>query len=221
MNAATQLLMLSGPAGPIDTALDLPAGTPLGAAVVAHPHPLFGGTRDNKVATTIARALVSLGYQAWRPNFRGVGASAGSFDDGRGETDDLLAVARHAQAFAREHGAPDQLVLAGFSFGAYVQTHVAQRLVAEGVRPTRLVLAGVAASRWQVADVPPDTLVVHGETDDVVPLGAVLDWARPQALPVVVIPGADHFFHRQLVPLKAVILRAWGAAVPPGDTSGD
>lgn len=214
MNAATQLLTLDGPSGPIDVALDLPSGDAVGTAVVAHPHPLFGGTRDNKVALTIARAMVSLGYQTWRPNFRGVGASAGSFDDGRGETDDLLAVARHARAFAAGQGVPDRLVLAGFSFGSYVQTHVAARLATEGVPAERLVLAGTAASRWEVLPVPADTLVIHGEIDDVVPLSAVLDWARPQALPVVVLPGADHFFNRQLVPLKAIILRAWGAAVP-------
>ena len=212
MSAASHTLSIDGPAGPIDLAFDAPAAAAAGVAVVAHPHPLFGGTRDNKVVMTISRVLVSLGYQTWRPNFRGVGATGGSFDDGRGETDDLLAVVRHARAFAREHGTPDALVLAGFSFGAYVQTQVAARLAADGVHPQRLVLAGVAASRWQVAPVPPGTLVVHGEHDDVVPLSAVLDWARPQSLPVVVIPGADHFFHRKLVPLKSVLLRAWGVA---------
>lgn len=214
MNAATRILALPGAAGAIDVALDRPpAGAPVhGAAVVAHPHPLFGGTRDNKVALTLARALVQLGYVCWRPNFRGVGASEGAHDEGRGEADDLFLVARHALAEAAREGLPAHLVLAGFSFGAFVQTHVAERLVTAGIRPQRLVLVGTATSRWDVRPVPPDTLVVHGELDDTVPLSSVLDWARPQNLPVLVVPGAEHFFHGRLTVLKDVVLRAFGAA---------
>lgn len=242
MNAGTRILLVDGPAGPIDVALDVPAGGAAGGAasdgtrsgaprpargvaLVAHPHPLFGGTRDNKVAMTLARTLVSLGYETWRPNFRGVGKSGGSFDEGQGETEDLLALAAHAlDAWRTAHGlgpeAPVELVLAGFSFGAFVQARARARLAANGVPVARTVLVGPATSRWQVEPVPADTLVVHGEHDDVVPLASVLDWARPQGLPVVVVPGTDHFFHRRLTTLKAIVLRHWGVATPddaPGE----
>src|SRR5262245_65791139 len=118
MAAVTRRELLDGPAGKIECVVDEPAGTPRGVALVAHPHPLFGGTLDNKVAQTLARAFVELGYTAWRPNFRGVGASEGVHDEGRGEVDDMAAVLEAAGS-----GKP---VLAGFSFGAAVQTHVAQ-----------------------------------------------------------------------------------------------
>lgn len=217
MNAGTRTLLVDGPAGVIDVALDTPAAAPIGVAVVAHPHPLYGGTRDNKVAQTLARALRDLGYLCWRPNFRGVGRSAGSFDDGAGETDDLLAVVDHALAHAASAGlAQPRLVLAGFSFGSYVQSRVATRLHERGRPVHRLVLVGTAAARFDGETVPPDTLVVHGENDDTVPLKDVLDWARRQDLPVVVLPGADHFFHRRLTLLKRVVLEAFGA---PGGSS--
>ena len=219
MNAGTRTLRIAGPAGAIDTALDLPEGEATGIAVVAHPHPLYGGTRDNKVVQTLARALLALGYAVWRPNFRGVGESAGEHDHGLGETEDLLAVVDAAladPAFAPAGRA--NLVLAGFSFGAFVQTRVAARLAAQERAPRRIVLVGVAASRFAVEPVPPGTLVVHGEIDDVVPLPAVLDWARPQELPVVLVPGADHFFHRKLTLLKRIVIDAFGgASAAPGD----
>jgi len=212
MNAGTRTVSIAGPAGAIDVALDLPAGAPVGAAVVAHPHPLFGGTRDNKVVQTLARALLALGYVTWRPNFRGVGDSAGSYDEGLGETDDLLAVVEQALAHARSIGvAQPRLVLAGFSFGSFVQSRVAARLRELGRPAHRLVLVGAAVSRFDVEPVPDDTLVVHGEVDDTVPLLAVFDWARRQDLPVVVLPGADHFFHRKLTLLKRIVLDAFGA----------
>ncbi|MBN9463008.1 MAG: alpha/beta hydrolase [Burkholderiales bacterium] len=220
MNAGTRTLLIDGPAGAIDVALDTPAVAPTGVAVVAHPHPLYGGTRDNKVAQTLARALRDLGYLCWRPNFRGVGQSAGRFDEGIGETDDLLAVVDHALAHAASAGlAQPRLVLAGFSFGSFVQVRVAARLRERGRPAHRLVLVGTAAARFDVEAVPPDTLVVHGENDETVPLKDVFDWARPQDLPVVVLPGADHFFHRKLTLLKRVVLEAFGAAgaqPPPG-----
>lgn len=213
MNAGTQQLLIDGPAGAIDVALDRPAGTPRGIGVVAHPHPLYGGTRDNKVAQTLARALLALGHVVWRPNFRGVGATAGEHDEGRGETDDLLAVVRHAreQANAGRPGNADALplVLAGFSFGTDVQIRVAARLRDDGEPAQRLVLVGTAATdKYTLGEVPDDTLVVHGELDEVVPLQGVLDWARPQGLPVVVIPGAEHFFHRRLTLLKRIVVDA-------------
>ncbi|RPH41944.1 MAG: alpha/beta hydrolase [Burkholderiales bacterium] len=206
MNAGTRIVGVDGPAGRIDVAVDRPDGPPRGLAIVAHPHPLYGGTRDNKVVQTVARALLALDHVCWRPDFRGIGATEGVYDEGRGETEDLLAVV--AAARAAEPGGDDlPLVLAGFSFGSFVQSRVARRL-AEARRPaSRLVFIGTAASRFEVEPVPADTLVIHGEVDDTVPLSAVLDWARPQELPVVVIPGADHFFHRKLTDLKQLLVR--------------
>jgi alpha/beta superfamily hydrolase len=193
-------VLVDGPAGRIETDVQDPGGARRGIALIAHPHPLQGGTKDNKVVTTLARAFSALGYLSARPNFRGVGATEGTHDGGRGEADDLVAVARH---LARAHeGLP--LVLAGFSFGAFVQT-----LVAKQVAPERLVLVGPAVNRFPAEAVPPDTLVIHGERDDVVPLAAVLDWARPQNLPVVVIPGGEHFFHGRLNLLSEIVTRAF------------
>jgi hypothetical protein len=216
VNSATELLSVPGPAGNIDVALDRPAGAARGVAVIAHPHPLYGGTRDNKVVQTLARALVQFGHVCWRPNFRGVGASAGEHDEGRGETEDLLALV----AFARQHASVAGLddpapVLAGFSFGAFVQTRVASRLAAQGRPAARLVLVAPAVSRFEVEPVAADTLVVHGEVDDVVPLADVFRWARPQALPIVVIPGADHFFHRKLPLLKRIVASALAGSAAP------
>jgi alpha/beta superfamily hydrolase len=207
MNARTQRMHIDGPAGRIECALDGPdaagAGRSRGLAVVCHPHPQHGGTLDNKVVQTLARAFVQLGYRALRFNFRGVVDSQGAWSEGAGEVDDALAVV----AGCRERD--EALVLAGFSFGAYVASQAAARLAAEGNSAERLVLLGTAASRFDVAAVPADTLVIHGERDDVVPLSAVLDWARPQSLPVTVIPGAGHFFHGQLTLLKTLVIGAW------------
>jgi alpha/beta superfamily hydrolase len=226
MNVGTRVLRIPGPVGDIDCALDLPPGGRPGAvAVIAHPHPLHGGTRDNKVVQTIVRALLQVGCACWRPNFRGIGATAGAFDEGRGETEDLLAVVAHAadDESARHLVAPAPLYLAGFSFGSFVQAQVAQRLLAAGqaardeetapgarfhLEP--MILVGTAASRFPVPPVGPDAVVIHGESDDVVPLAAVMDWARPQNLPVVVLPGAGHFFHGRLTQVKSLILRNLG-----------
>jgi len=178
-----------------------------GVVLVAHPHPLFGGTMDNKVAQTLARTFVQLGYAAFRSNFRGVGKTEGLHDNGIGEREDLMAVIAHLRS--RPAFADLPLVLAGFSFGTFVLSHVAQRLVQQGTPPLRLVLVGTAASRWEVAQVPLDSIVIHGELDDTVPLSSVMDWARPQELPIIVIPGAEHFFHRKLHVLKRIITEAW------------
>ena len=182
MNAGTQRRSIAGPAGDLACAIDDPAGVPpQGVAVMCHPHPLHGGTMDNKVVQTLARAFVQMGWRAVRFNFRGVGGSAGSWDDGQGEVDDALTV---IDAF-REPG--QRLALGGFSFGGYVASQAAARQ-----------LPGQHAER-----------LVHGEADDVVPRSAVLDWARPQSLPVTVIPGAGHFFHGQLPLLKQIVTGAW------------
>lgn len=199
MNAQTRREVIAGPAGALECAIDEPTGgrQPRGVAVIAHPHPLHGGTLDNKVVQTLARAFVQEGWRSVRFNFRGVGASQGQWDEGRGEVDDAQAV---CAAWA-DPQAP--LALAGFSFGAYVSTRLRERL-SRPVDP--LILVGVAASRFDCAPVPEHTLVIHGETDDVVPLVEVLDWLRPQSVPVTVVPGTGHFFHGRLPLLKSIVI---------------
>lgn len=199
MRASTlERLSIAGSAGALETDLNDPGEPRRGIALIAHPNPVQGGTKDNKVVTTLAKTLFGLGYVVVRPNFRGVGASAGAFDEGKGETEDLLAVAR----YAADRFGDLPLLLAGFSFGAFVQTLVAQTLPAQ-----QLVLVGPAVNRFPAATVPAGTLVIHGEVDDVVPLAAVLDWARPQQLPIVVVPGGEHFFHGRLHVLAQIVQR--------------
>jgi len=200
--AASERILIPGPAGTIETVIDTPDATPAGVALVAHPHPLYGGTLDNKVAQILAKTMVELGYVAVRPNFRGVGQSEGAHDEGNGETDDLVAVVHAVRARFALVDAP--LVLAGFSFGSLVVSRVALRL-----KVSRMVFVGTAVTRGRVEPVPEDSIVIHGEKDDVVPLDLVLRWAEPQDLPVVVIPGADHFFHRRLHIIRNIIRRAW------------
>jgi hypothetical protein len=203
MNAHTERLEITGPAGRIQVLRDQPAGTSHGVAVIAHPHPLFGGTMDNKVVQTVARAFVQCGWTAVRFNFRGVGTSEGTHDEGRGEAADLQHLVQQV--------APDgPIALAGFSFGAYVTAQAVQALWA--ARDIRfVVLVGTAASRFQVPALPPEShdraLVIHGEQDETVLLSAVFDWARPQSLPVTVVPGVEHFFHGQLPLLKNLVVR--------------
>lgn len=209
MRAASRREFVQGPAGKIECAVDEPvSGSPRagkdaarGVVLIAHPHPLFGGSLDNKVAQTLARAFVELGYTAWRPNFRGVGLTDGSYDEGRGELDDLAAVIEYSRS--------ENPVLAGFSFGAAIQTRLAQRLAKEGNPASRMVLVGVAVKHAEAAPVPAGTIVIHGEEDATVLLADVLAWARPQELPVVVVPGADHFFHRRLHILRAIVQNNW------------
>lgn len=207
MNSQTERLTLTGGAGVIEALRDpaqlIEGQSPKGVAIIAHPHPLFAGTMDNKVVQTLARAFVQCGYTAVRFNFRGVGASAGEYDAGKGELQDLLAVVRQV--------APEgPIALAGFSFGAFVTSHALAALWDEG-RVAKTVLVGTAASRFDVAPVPAaaqdSTLVIHGEEDDTVELSSVMDWARPQILPVTVIPQVGHFFHGQLPLLKNLVVR--------------
>lgn len=214
MNAQTQKLELHGAAGLIEALCDTPltsAGeSARGTVVIAHPHPLFGGTMQNKVVQTLARAFVLSGWRAVRFNFRGVGRSAGTHDAGMGEAQDMLAVVEQ-----QAHEGP--LALAGFSFGAFVTSHVVQALHAQRAIDS-LILVGTAASRFEVAEVPPAlherTLVLHGEVDETVPLADVLRWARPQTLPVTVIPGVEHFFHGQLPLLRSLVMRHLQVAHP-------
>jgi hypothetical protein len=189
--------LVAGAAGKIELDINDPGSSRRAIALIAHPNPVQGGTKDNKVVTTLAKAFFSLSNVVLRPNFRGVGASEGVHDAGRGETEDLLALIE----YARERYGDLPLLLAGFSFGSFVQARVAQRVTAE-----RLVLVAPAVSRFPTETVPANTLVIHGERDEVVPLVAVLDWARPQNLPIVVVPGGDHFFHGRLALLSQIVL---------------
>jgi alpha/beta superfamily hydrolase len=196
---------IRGPAGALEIAINRPdEGTePRGLALVAHPLPTHGGTLDNKVVQTLAKTFVALGYVAVRLNFRGVGKSQGGFDEGPGETDDALAALAHARGeFPALASRPP--VLAGFSFGTYVQTRVAKM-----VAPERMVLVGPAVGRFSKDRVPPDTIVIHGEEDEIVALSDVLAWARPQELPIVVFPGCGHFFHGRLVQLQRSVAGMW------------
>ena len=203
-------IRFDGPAGTIELIVENP-GAPRGIALICHPHPLFGGTNTNKVTQTLARTFTSLDYVALRPNFRGVGGSTGPHDDGRGESEDMLAVL--AEAKRRYGDLP--IALAGFSFGAYVQTLVAQKRAESNHPAQRLVLVGTAAGhiegarQYTTQAVASDTIVIHGSADVTVPLANVLAWAEPLELPVVVIPGADHFFHRRLHIIRDIVTRAW------------
>ena len=204
MTPRTERALIAGTAGRIECAIDRPAGHARGLAVVCHPHPQFGGTFDHKVVQTIARACLELGWASVRFNFRGVGASEGSWDEGRGEVDDAMATLAAWRADEGFAGLP--FLLGGFSFGGYVAAAAAHRLGA-GDPPRRLVLVAPSTEKQEVPAVAADTLVVHGESDEVVPLAATLAWARPQNLPVIVFPGVGHFFHGQLALLKRVIGR--------------
>lgn len=207
----TEPALLRGPAGSIEVLIDAP--DPIrGIALVCHPHPLFGGANTNKVAHTLARAYRDLGFAAIRPNFRGVGRSEGEHDHGAGETEDMLSVIGWAQS--RWGSLP--LALGGFSFGGYVQVRVANHLAGDIAPPRQLVLVGMAAGAtagsgrsYDTPALPKNipTLVIHGEHDDTVALANVLDWARPQEQPIIVIPGADHFFHGKLHLIRDLIAR--------------
>jgi len=229
MNSRTKIIHIDGIVGSIEMSIDLPdelkndpAFAIRGLALVAHPHPLMGGTMDNKVAATMARAFNQLGYVSVRPNFRGVGGTAGVHDDGAGELEDLVHVtewmrtpaswtsfeASASQAWVSNVPALP-LVVSGFSFGSFVGSHLVQRLIELGRPAERLVMVGSAAGKWTLAPVPADTILIHGELDETIPLIDVLDWARPQELTVQVVPGADHFFHRRLHCIRNIITGAW------------
>jgi len=203
MSSATQTLRLQAGGGRVQAVLDQPHGLSKGLAVVAHPHPLFGGTMDNKVVQTLARACVAEGWDCLRFNFRGVGESEGVYDEGHGETEDLLRL-------VSQWPAQTPLVLAGFSFGAFVACQAVQSLW-PSERVKKILLVGTAVTHFSAPPLPPDAhesaWVVHGESDDTVALSAVMDWARPQQLPVMVLPGTGHFFHGQLPLLKSLAMR--------------
>ena len=207
--------LISGAAGKIEiVSQGAPAARAI--AVLAHPHPLFGGTMDNKVVTTLARAFTESGCATYRFNFRGVGASEGVHDEGRGETEDMVRVIEHARA---ESGALP-LMLAGFSFGGAVATRASCRvdfaqlvLVAPGFRRISAHGMGEAPDPNDPALGPPgrhssaNTLVVHGDLDETVPLSDSIAWATPRDVPVAVVPGGEHFFHRKLHVLREIVAR--------------
>ncbi|WP_291987732.1 alpha/beta hydrolase [Candidatus Accumulibacter sp. ACC007] len=210
MKVQPEHLLIDGPVGKVEVIVENP-GAPRGIAMIGHPHPLFGGGNTNKVVQTLARTFNHLDYVALRPNFRGIGQSEGTHDDGRGETEDLLAVL--AEAKCRYGNLP--VALAGFSFGAYVQTRVADALREAGHPAQRMVLVGTASGfveglrQYRTKAVPGDTIVIHGSEDTTVPLANVIEWAKPLELPVIVVPGADHFFHRRLHVIREIVSRAW------------
>lgn len=205
MNRKTQYFFLNGAAGQLECALDLPEAEPKGVALVAHPHPLFGGTMENKVVQTLDRAFVACGYAVARMNFRGVGQSQGKHDEGRGETDDMAILLAHMKQLYPSL----PIYLGGFSFGTYIQAQLQARMAANGEPPERMILVSATAGKWDPPSVPSNTILVHGEHDDVILLHDVLNWARPQDIPVIVIPGGDHLFNRKLHHLRQIVTAHW------------
>ena len=215
MAAALSRALIDGAAGKIEVASAIPEGA-RALAVIAHPHPLFGGTMDNKVVTTLARSFVEAGAATYRLNFRGVGASEGVHDEGRGEADDMVQVIAHASE--RHPALP--LMLAGFSFGGAVAVRASERvdferlvLVAPGFR--RITAEGMGEPPRpddpQLGTPgrhgPENTLIIHGDLDETVPLADSIAWATPRDVPVAVIPGGEHFFHRKLHVLRTIVSR--------------
>ena len=205
MNANTKSFFVTGPAGQLECALDTPQDAPVGIALLAHPHPLYGGRMDNKVVQIMTRAFVELGYAVARMNFRGVGRSQGAHNGGIGEADDLAIVLKHVQQIYP--GLP--FVLGGYSFGTYVQSILQQKLLSDGIQPERMVLVSATAGKWALSNVPENTLLIHGENDDIIPLDDLFEWARPQDLSIVVVTGADHLFNRKLHHIQNIIIKNW------------
>lgn len=188
-----------GPCGPIETVVNDPADPRRAIALIAHPHPLHGGSLDNKVTATIARALSHRGLVCVRPNFRGVGASAGEYAHGEGEAEDMLAVER----FIAARFEPLPLVLAGFSFGAYVQAKIAREVAAK-----QLILVAPALNLFSFDALAAPARVIHGARDELVPLTLVETWTRAHEIPLQIIVGADHYFHRHLNQLAEAVAAA-------------
>jgi alpha/beta superfamily hydrolase len=202
--SSAERLVIQGPAGALEAIVEDAATAGSSYAIVCHPHPLFGGTMDNKVVTTLARALHETGIPTVRFNFRGVGASAGTFDQGVGETADADAVA----AWGSERWPDRTLVIAGFSFGAYVALRLAQQRV-----PRHLITVAPAIQRFDASGLAVPRapwLVVQGDADDMVDPAAVIDWVngldpKPR---LVVLPGVGHFFHGRLRELHDAVVDA-------------
>ena len=193
-------IIINGAAGKIEAKINFPVDWPAcgGCMLIAHPHPLQGGTFDNKVVHTLARAALSAGFAAVRFNFRGVGESDGSYDEGIGEVDDMISVAENVFS----HYQFGHKIFAGFSFGGYVASRACS-----GLGIDRLVLVAPAVGRFEMGVVPKNTLVIHGKDDDVVRLSDVFSWAEACDLPVTVFPKVGHFFHGKLIPLQKLVER--------------
>lgn len=201
MNIDTRIFFISGKAGNLECALDLPKKPPIGIALLAHPHPLYGGTMNNKVVQMMAKSFVELGFLSARMNFRGVGQSDGTHDFGNGETEDMAILLEYMQ-----EKYPDlPVVLGGFSFGTYVQSRLQQQMLSKGNPPEKMVFVSMTAGKWAMEKVPGNTLLIHGEMDEIVPLSDVFNWARPQDLSVVVVAGADHLFNHKLHHIRNII----------------
>ncbi len=207
MNTPTERRLIDGPAGVLEVAIDRPDQPPRGLAVVAHPHPLHGGTMDNKVVQTLSRSHVLTGFEVWRFNVRGVGGSAGQWDGGVGEQDDFRAVLKAARSHRPALALPERLALAGFSFGCHLASTVATELKAAGEPLVSTVLVGPAVVNFRVDPPAGGGLIIHGSDDEVVALDAVIAWARPQVLPLLVLPGVGHFFHGHLPLLRQCVRR--------------
>ena len=203
MSAITQKSFIDGPVGKLETVLGEPESSPKGIAVIAHPHPLHGGTMDNKVVHTLFSALLELEFITVKFNFRGVGRSEGSFGQGVGETEDVIAVTQAIRNQFSHQFTEIPLLLAGFSFGGAVQLHAAEKLA-----PEFLLLVAPSVANLRAPPVPETTqyaLIIHGDKDDVILPEAVLGWAEPAAQPVLIVPGAEHFFHGKLALLKRLV----------------
>ncbi|HEX4880893.1 MAG TPA: hypothetical protein VFV18_00915 [Porticoccaceae bacterium] len=218
MSAGVQATVVPGPAGAIEVRWqapereapeDAPASPPALVAIIAHPHPLYGGAMDNKVVTTLARLYRRLGAVAVRFNFRGVGGSAGVHDEGRGEVDDLLAVAR----WTKQQWPDAALLLAGYSFGSAIAAAASEQLEAR-----HLALIAPPVERYPYAprgDFACPTTVVLGSADELVDADAVAAWAATRAAVgrVILLPAASHFFHGELVALERELAPAVAAAL--------
>ncbi|MGB8339024.1 MAG: alpha/beta fold hydrolase [Burkholderiales bacterium] len=191
-------ILLDGPAGKLEVAVNDPGPSRRAIALIAHPHPLYGGTLDNKVAQTLAKTFFEMNCVALRPNFRGAGASEGRYDEGRGEVDDMLTV----HAYAKKQFGDLPVYSAGFSFGGFIAAQICKNIVIN-----QLVMIAPAVDTFSVGEVEKNTIVIHGELDETVPYKSILDWARPQDIPIITIPGADHFFHRRLHHIKDIVSR--------------
>ena len=211
MSAITQKFFIDGPAGKLEVMLGEPESVPKGIAILAHPHPLHGGTMDNKVVQTLFTTLLALGFITAKFNFRGVGKSEGAFDRGIGEIEDVMAVTQTVRDQFNAHSADLPLLLAGFSFGGAIQLHAAGRLT-----PEFLILVAPSVVNLNAPAVPEATkyaLIIQGDQDDIVLPAEVLAWATPTSQPVVFIPGAEHFFHGKLAILKQVILQSFSPQI--------
>jgi uncharacterized protein len=205
-------LLLPGAAGAIEIAVAVPGeGARDGVAIICHPHPLQGGTMFNKVVTTLDRALGELGLATVRFNFRGVGRSEGAHDEGRGETEDLVAIAE----WVRREKPGAALWLAGFSFGSYVALREAA-----SIAPQQMILIAPPVGRWDFSGIAwpaCPVLIVQGGDDDVVDPAAVAEWAAQQEPPPTFVRMAEagHFFHRRLIDLRGAVRNGVRDNVPP------